>query len=358
VATFLPLLALLLVFCGREVGNEPPGNSFQLNDQSVKLDQCLILFDSSTEPFKFEINLVSGSVDKNYDFKDTTKVKQSIWLSLIPKQKCWLTDGEYKFSSSSTDLSPWMSFVGTARIGGKKVDITGGNLICKQDSGKINITFNLEVDKKNKIKGSYSGLYNKITRMPISGAMTSETKTQIVSAVPSLSIVFRIDGNYINDKLFSAQDFIAKVKEWQKANPEQRGLLSYRTDPGVELSDIRNREISAISNATGMLFAFSIGVDQQAVFPGGNDKMFAWIEQNIRYPKGTVAYLARRDVVVNFEVNTSGKVINPIIKESVNPEMDAEALRVVSQMPTWKTAFKNGVPVSIDISIGIPFKHQ
>jgi len=359
VATFLPLLALLLMFCGRRGGNEPPSNSFQLMDQTEKLDQCFLLFDSMTEPFKFEMNLVGGSVDENYNFADTSQVKQLIWLSFKPKEICSLTDGEYKFSSISPLSSPWMSFSGKIRQGNKEMKIKGGVVNCKQDSGKIKVTFKLNGENDSELIGSYNGNYSRLTRIKksfIQPGINPDTTVILNSDSPGIKIVFKKDGNYINNKKYSHKDFVAKVKEWMKTKPEQRKKLSFSTDPGVELSDKRNREISAISNETHMLFASDVGVDKQAVFPGGEDEMFRWIDKNKIYPKNPETYLSGKMVGVKFKVDENGKVGKAIIVDGVNPELDAEVLRVISQMPKWKPALRKGVPVSVERRIGVSFR--
>ena len=359
VATFLPLLALLLMFCGRTGGNEPPENSFQFKNQTEKLDQCFLLFDSRTEPFKFEMNLVGGSVDENYNFADTSQVKKLIWLSFKPKQTCWLTDGEYKFSSLSSLSSPWMSFSGKIRQGNKEMSIKGGVVNCKQDSGKIKVTFKLEGENDSELKGSYTGNYSRLTRIKKSfyqPGVNPDTTIILNSDSPGLEIVFKKDGNYINNKKYSQKDFVAKVKIWINTMPEERSKLTFRTDTGVELSDERNREISVISNETHMPFTIDVGVDQQAVFPGGDDEMFRWIDKNKIYPKNPKTYLSGKMVGVEFKVDENGKVGNAIIVDGVNPELDAEVLRVISQMPKWKPAIRKGVPVSVERRIGVSFR--
>jgi len=361
-AAFLPLLALLLVFCGRESKDEVLENAIQMKGETTKLDQCFILFDSMTEPYKFEMNLVDGSVDEKYNFADISTVKQLVWLSFKPKHSCWLTDGEYKYSSLSHTSSPFMSFSGKIRLGNKEMEIKGGTVDCKQGSREIKVSFNLEIENGIELKGSYSGQLSKLLRIRKSGTqplLNAEVETEIVSSDdPGMTIVFKSDGNYINNRKYSREDFIAKVKEWRSAKPgENRGLFRFSTYPGVELSEERNREISAISNAVGGIFLpGGFGLDQQAVFPGGVDEMFKWIDKNKVYPKDPKTYLSGKHVGVKFEVDENGKVGKIEIVGGVNSELDAEVIRVISQMPTWKPAMRKGKPVSVEQRIGVSFR--
>ena len=41
-------------------------------------------------------------------------------------------------------------------------------------------------------------------------------------------------------------------------------------------------------------------------------------------------------VIVQFIIDERGNISKPIILRSINPELDKEALRIVSLMPQWK----------------------
>lgn len=61
------------------------------------------------------------------------------------------------------------------------------------------------------------------------------------------------------------------------------------------------------------------------------------------------------DVIVAFIVNPDGTTGEATIKQSLHPEVDKEALRLVEMMPKWKPARKNGVPVASRLSLPIYF---
>jgi len=197
-----------------------------------------------------------------------------------------------------------------------------------------------------------------IDRSPITEMMPApQPRPKIKTDESMLLVEFKEDGNYINDQLYSGDDFIRKVKEWRNAGTTGNNPVTI-VSPDFELSDSRNIELTAISNATGYHFVPNLGVDKQAVFPGGISGMFSWIKQNTNYPIQDAAYAWSKDVVVSFVVNTKGQAVDARIVKSRNPEMDAEALRVVSQMPAWKPAMENGLPVNVERRISIPFKFK
>ena len=61
-------------------------------------------------------------------------------------------------------------------------------------------------------------------------------------------------------------------------------------------------------------------------------------------------------VVVMFQVDVDGTISNVSIAQSLTPECDKEAKRVVSLMPKWTPAIQNGKPIRSFYQIPIVFK--
>ena len=83
-------------------------------------------------------------------------------------------------------------------------------------------------------------------------------------------------------------------------------------------------------------------VEQMPEYPGGVEALMKFISENIRYPKEAQESRVQGRVVVQFTVSKDGYVINPQIVRSVSPELDKEAIRVVSLIPKWKPGKQNG----------------
>ena len=81
--------------------------------------------------------------------------------------------------------------------------------------------------------------------------------------------------------------------------------------------------------------------EQQASFPGGQEALLAFLDQNVRYPDGYDGCGQGR-VVVSFSIDTDGSIVDPKVIRSVDKELDAEALRVVSLMSKWIPAKEKG----------------
>lgn len=91
-------------------------------------------------------------------------------------------------------------------------------------------------------------------------------------------------------------------------------------------------------------------------FPGGRQAMMSFLSKNTKYPPTCIKDSIQGVVVVQFTVDTTGKVTRAHIVRSVHPELDAEALRVVNSFPAWKPAMQNGKPVASKYTMPVVFR--
>ena len=89
-------------------------------------------------------------------------------------------------------------------------------------------------------------------------------------------------------------------------------------------------------------------VQQKPSFEGGDASAFTkWVNSQIVYPQAAQAAGTEGRVVLKFKVGKDGSVQNVKVIKSVDPELDAEAVRVVSSSPAWTPGQQNGEPVAI-----------
>jgi len=94
-------------------------------------------------------------------------------------------------------------------------------------------------------------------------------------------------------------------------------------------------------------------------FPGGGkEAMVAWILETLKYPAEAVKEKITGKVYVDFTVTSSGKVKNVIVSKPGHPLLDAEAKRVISNMPDWKPGSQAGKPVDVQMMVPVEFKLQ
>ncbi len=96
-------------------------------------------------------------------------------------------------------------------------------------------------------------------------------------------------------------------------------------------------------------------VDKMTEFPGGQEAMIQFFVDNIKYPEKARKEGIEGKVFVKFTVAKDGKITNVAIQESVSPELDAEAMRVVEMMPDWIPGEKDGKAVAVEITLPVKF---
>ncbi|MBR4775853.1 MAG: energy transducer TonB [Bacteroidales bacterium] len=98
-------------------------------------------------------------------------------------------------------------------------------------------------------------------------------------------------------------------------------------------------------------------VEQMPTFKGGNIDTFAkWVHGKLKYPKKAAQNGISGRVLVGFTVKKNGKVADVKVLKGIDPDLDKEAVRVVSKSPKWAPGRAKGNPVDVSFSIPIVFK--
>lgn len=92
--------------------------------------------------------------------------------------------------------------------------------------------------------------------------------------------------------------------------------------------------------------------EEMPSFPGGETAMMQYLRDNIKWPEGNTT---SGRVIVGFVVKKDGSIGDVAVKRSVNPVVDAEAVRVVSSMPRWTPGKSDGKPVDVQYLLPIQF---
>ncbi|MDQ3291609.1 MAG: M56 family metallopeptidase [Bacteroidota bacterium] len=110
------------------------------------------------------------------------------------------------------------------------------------------------------------------------------------------------------------------------------------------------------TNASGInsdeIFTF---VEQNPSFPGGTEKMIAFLSKNIKYPATAKNADLEGTVVAEFVITKAGKITDIKIVKSLSPETNAEAKRVIKQMPDWEPGKQDGKPLNVKYTLPIRF---
>lgn len=117
--------------------------------------------------------------------------------------------------------------------------------------------------------------------------------------------------------------------------------------------------------ATASLSSFgqsteNLRVEKFAEFPGGAEKFYKFIKENLRYPADALRDSIQGDVVVGFALDETGAINKESIKimKGLSNSCDKEAIRVIMDAPRWIPAKSNGKDVGQFISFPVSFKME
>jgi len=95
-------------------------------------------------------------------------------------------------------------------------------------------------------------------------------------------------------------------------------------------------------------------LDQPAYYPGGEEKIDEYLQKNIHLTsadnKGTC-----RKLYIDVAINRKGKVCYAEAQNSVDPQFDAEVVRLIQNMPNWSPAKMNGKKINTICTLPICF---
>lgn len=88
-------------------------------------------------------------------------------------------------------------------------------------------------------------------------------------------------------------------------------------------------------------------------FPGGAKAMQAFIRENLHHPES--ARNVRGTILVYVVIMSNGSLRDVKVIRGLQPELDAEAVRVVQSMPLWNPAMQDGIAVNVRCTLPIVF---
>ena len=98
-------------------------------------------------------------------------------------------------------------------------------------------------------------------------------------------------------------------------------------------------------------------VEKMPEFPnGGMAGLMQYLSQNIRYPEAAKNAGKQGRVTVQFVVEKDGSISNVSTLRGVEPDLDKEAVRVISEMPKWKPGTQRGEAVRVRYTVPVMFR--
>ena len=217
-----------------------------------------------------------------------------------------------------------------------------------KDSTKIANNFNLLPLKKrikmmNKRRTSEIGKAKYLLFAPLAGALLMVSNIESVAReiggqVPEVAEVQQKADQALNADVAVANP-MAKAEEAKAAE--------------LAKAEAKASDVTAPADTTkNVVYDVTETMPQ---FPGGQGVMMKYLAANIKYPASAVKAKKQGRVIVAFVIQKDGSVTNARIVRSVDPELDAEALRIVKAMPNWTPGTQDGKPVNVNYTIPVVF---
>ncbi len=127
------------------------------------------------------------------------------------------------------------------------------------------------------------------------------------------------------------------------------------TEDNVEWVDLDTYDVVEVEPEPEEEEIFMV-VEDQPEFPGGTAALLDYLRKNIKYPAICRENNIQGRVLVTFIVNKDGAIVEPEVVKSVHPQLDREALRVISTMPNWKPGSQRGKPVRVKYTVPVNFR--
>ena len=97
-------------------------------------------------------------------------------------------------------------------------------------------------------------------------------------------------------------------------------------------------------------------VEEMPKFPGGDAAMMEFLRNTVKYPEEAMKNGIQGRVVVQFIIEKDGSISEAKVIKKVNEQLDAEALRVVGEMPNWTPGKQKGKEVRVKFTLPVTFR--
>lgn len=142
---------------------------------------------------------------------------------------------------------------------------------------------------------------------------------------------FSCYGEQFRGKSRFASDLLATEESW------------VTVDPVVAADSVKDEEEVFMST------------EQPPVYPGGMEAMMKYLNDSIVYPAKAKRKGISDIVMLRLLIDRTGKIAGIDVENSVDKALIKEAIRVVSKMPNWKPAKRDGKNVAVYFGLPVRF---
>ena len=205
---------------------------------------------------------------------------------------------------------------------------------------------------------NHSTLKNRITMM-LHTKSSSRSYWKLLALLPIVGVTLALNAETVNDYVYQQpqKKIVKKGKKNATVNMGSQQVTvveqpkAEKTTKPVEV--IQAKEV--FTPVEQMPEFFDV-VEQMPEYPGGSMAMLEYLSKSIQYPKEAEDAQKEGRVIATFVVNKDGSIRDARVVKSVDPALDAEALRVINGMPNWTPGRQSGQAVNVKYTIPISFR--
>ena len=200
---------------------------------------------------------------------------------------------------------------------------------------------------------SHSTLKNRINMM-LHKKSNRTSLLKLFALVPIVGITLALNARTVNDYVYDGPQKQNPVKKGKKNTTIKVGTQEIKVTEAPKddkAATVTMNVVEDEQNATDDK-VFDV-VENMPEFNGGMGALMQYLSDNIRYPEEKDI---QGRVIVRFVVGKDGSISNAQVVKSVHPSFDAEALRIINNMPKWIPGTQNGKPVNVKYVVPINFK--
>ena len=194
---------------------------------------------------------------------------------------------------------------------------------------------------------NHSSLKKRITMM-LSSKPTGKARVRAFVMVPAMALA--LIG-------LATPAVSAVINEVSAATPVEdlRYKISEKSDSTIRVTE-RNSDVVVTEKADAADAVPFIRTETAPNFPGGKDKLIAFINENISFPENAYTNGSLdMDAVVQLTITKDGVVKDAHIVKSSGKTLDAEALRMARMLPKFHPGLNGGLPAESSYTLAFNY---
>jgi protein TonB len=145
-----------------------------------------------------------------------------------------------------------------------------------------------------------------------------------------------------------------KMEDLKKADPGQKTIEGDPTADIVQIAPAGEGPKQAQVVEDNTVYNF-VSMENPPNYPGGLDKFYKYLGDNIKYPPMAAENNIQGKVLVSFTVEKDGSLTDLKVERKLGYGTDEEAMRVLKLSKRWNPGMQNGKPVRVKYNIPISF---